>query len=53
MCALTLLRGGVAAPAAAEYDVVILNVGGVFVVKDAKLQADVNPGRAIRAPVTK
>jgi len=25
-------------------------VGGVFVVKDAKLQPDVNPGRAIRAP---
>ncbi|MEK6405498.1 MAG: amidohydrolase family protein [Acidobacteriota bacterium] len=27
-------------------------VGGVFVVKDAKLQQGVNPGRAIRAPVT-
>lgn len=26
-------------------------VGGVFVVKDAKLQTDVHPGRAIRAPV--
>jgi len=25
-------------------------VGGVFVVKDAKLQPDVNPGRAVRAP---
>ena len=25
-------------------------VGGVFVVKDAKLQSDVNPGRAVRAP---
>jgi N-acyl-D-aspartate/D-glutamate deacylase len=27
-------------------------VGGVFVVKDGKLQPDVNPGRAIRAPVS-
>ena len=26
-------------------------VGGVFVVRDARLQTDVHPGRAIRAPV--
>jgi N-acyl-D-aspartate/D-glutamate deacylase len=26
-------------------------VGGVFVVKDGKLQPDVNPGRGVRAPV--
>jgi len=26
-------------------------VGGVFVVKDAKLQPDVNPGRAVRSPI--
>jgi N-acyl-D-aspartate/D-glutamate deacylase len=26
-------------------------VGGVFVVNDAKLQSDVNPGRAVRAPI--
>ena len=29
-----------------------LLVGGVFVVKDAKLQQGVNPGRAIRAPIS-
>ena len=37
----------------AKYSEGILHVlvGGVFVVKDSKLQADVNPGRAIRAPI--
>ncbi len=28
-------------------------IGGVFVVKDGKLQSSVNPGRAVRAPVAK
>jgi N-acyl-D-aspartate/D-glutamate deacylase len=28
-------------------------IGGVFAVKDGKLQPDVNPGRAIRAPIAK
>ena len=37
-------------PAKYSEGVVHVLVGGVFVVKDAKLQADVNPGRAIRGP---
>jgi len=37
-------------PAKYSEGVVHVLVGGVFVVKDGKLQADMNPGRAIRAP---
>jgi N-acyl-D-aspartate/D-glutamate deacylase len=38
-------------PAKYSEGVVHVLVGGVFVVKDAKLQADVNPGRAIRGAI--
>ncbi len=38
-------------PAKYSEGVIHVLVGGVFVVKDAKLQPEVNPGRAIRAPI--
>ncbi|HLF85000.1 MAG TPA: amidohydrolase family protein [Blastocatellia bacterium] len=39
-------------PAKYSEGVIHVLVGGVFVVKDAKLQPDVNPGRAVRAPTS-
>jgi N-acyl-D-aspartate/D-glutamate deacylase len=40
------------APAQYSEGVTHVLIGGVFVVKDARLQPDVNPGRAIRAPIS-
>ena len=39
------------APALYSEGITHVLIGGVFVVKDARLQPDVNPGRAIRAPI--
>jgi dihydroorotase len=41
------------APALYSEGITHVLIGGVFVVKDGKLQPDVNPGRAIRAPIAK
>jgi dihydroorotase len=41
------------APAQYSEGITHVLIGGVFVVKDGKLQPDVNPGRAIRAPIAK
>ena len=38
-------------PAKYSEGIIHVLVGGVFVVKDAKLLSDVNPGRAVRAPM--
>lgn len=38
-------------PAKYSEGMVYVLVGGTFVVKDGKLQTDMNPGRAIRAPI--
>ena len=40
-------------PAKYSEGIIHVLVGGVFVVKEEKLQPDVNPGRAIRGPVTR
>jgi len=40
-------------PAKYSEGIVHVLVSGVFVVKDAKLQSSVNPGKAIRAPVSR
>ncbi len=41
------------APALYSEGITHVLIGGVFVVKDGKLQPEVNPGRAIRAPIAK
>jgi len=41
------------APAQYSEGIIHVLIGGVFGVKDGKLQPEVNPGRAIRAPIAK
>lgn len=51
--ALVIDRSTFEEPAKYSEGIIHVLVGGVFVVRDSKLLTDVNPGRAVRAPVKK